>query len=231
MATAEIVYQHGTLVVGAPAPEIIFVMKLYRADPQDREDLISLWPLCNFASPDEAVDAFTRAYPHAPDDEYLTNYIDDTPTTQEGNRKDCTHRFTSRCAFAHPLAHPLRRMGSHGPDPADSRHNLTCTNGLTHTAKTIPARFLNQAPRFESWRGHPDRPAVLTLTHVDALGSTANAIGADPRFVRHPSRSSASARSPKRPHFFAAEGWPGLEVNQRRVPSRATTATSVRLCH
>ncbi len=105
----EIVYQHGTLVVGAPAPEIIFVMKLYRADPQDREDLISLWPLCNFASPDDAVDAFTRAYPHAPDDEYLTNYIDDTPTTQEGNRKDCTHRFTSRCAL--PIHLPIHCGG------------------------------------------------------------------------------------------------------------------------
>ena len=52
-------------------------LKLYRADPQDREDLVSLWPLCQFASPAEALDAFTNAYPHAPHDEYLGDYITD----------------------------------------------------------------------------------------------------------------------------------------------------------
>ena len=41
-----VVYQHEHLIVRTPAPEVIFVMKLYRADPQDREDLISLWPMC-----------------------------------------------------------------------------------------------------------------------------------------------------------------------------------------
>ena len=35
------------LVVRTPSPEVIFVMKLYRADPQDREDLVNLWPLCS----------------------------------------------------------------------------------------------------------------------------------------------------------------------------------------
>jgi hypothetical protein len=64
------------LVVRTPSPEIVFVMKLYRADPQDREDLISLWPLCSFTDPDNAVAAFRNAYPHAPEDEYLTRYID-----------------------------------------------------------------------------------------------------------------------------------------------------------
>lgn len=73
----EIVYEHAALVVRTPGPEVIFVMKLYRADPQDREDLISLWPLCSFTSPDEAVNAFTSAYPHTPEDEYLASYIAD----------------------------------------------------------------------------------------------------------------------------------------------------------
>lgn len=72
-----IVYEHAALVVRTPSPEIIFVMKLYRADPQDREDLISLWPLCNFTDPGEAVAAYTSAYPHAPDDRYLSGYIAD----------------------------------------------------------------------------------------------------------------------------------------------------------
>jgi hypothetical protein len=71
----EIVYERDSLVVRTPGPEVIFVMKLYRADPQDREDLVSLWPLCRFASPEDAVDAFTSAYPHAPQDEFLATYI------------------------------------------------------------------------------------------------------------------------------------------------------------
>jgi hypothetical protein len=62
------------LVVRTPSPEIVFVTKLYRADPQDR-DLISLWPLCSFTDPDSAAAAFSSAYPHAPDDEYLAGYI------------------------------------------------------------------------------------------------------------------------------------------------------------
>lgn len=73
----EVVYQRGGLVVRVPGPEVIFVMKLYRADPQDREDLVSLWPLCTIAGPADAVAAYTRAYPHAPEDDYLADYIAD----------------------------------------------------------------------------------------------------------------------------------------------------------
>lgn len=36
----QIVYERDALVVRAPAPEVLFVMKLYRADPQDREDMV-----------------------------------------------------------------------------------------------------------------------------------------------------------------------------------------------
>ncbi|MGD2061449.1 MAG: hypothetical protein PVF87_11320 [Acidimicrobiia bacterium] len=52
-------------------------MKLYRADPQDREDLVSLWPLCAFSDPEAAAAAFRNAYPHSPEDEYLADYIAD----------------------------------------------------------------------------------------------------------------------------------------------------------
>lgn len=76
-ADCQVVFEHAALVVRTPSPDVIFVMKLYRADPQDREDLISLWPLCSFTGPAAAVAAFTSAYPHAPDDEYLVNYIAD----------------------------------------------------------------------------------------------------------------------------------------------------------
>ncbi len=71
------VFEHQALVVRTPSPDVIFVMKLYRADPQDREDLITLWPLCAFTDPHRAAESFKRAYPHAPDDEHLAGYIAD----------------------------------------------------------------------------------------------------------------------------------------------------------
>lgn len=71
----EVVYEHPHLEVRSPDPEVMFVMKLYRADPQDREDLVSLWPLCRFADSEAAAGAFRKAYPHAPEDEYLVDYI------------------------------------------------------------------------------------------------------------------------------------------------------------
>jgi hypothetical protein len=73
----DVVYQQPALEVRVPGPEVIFVMKLYRADPQDREDLVSLWPLCDFADPLAAAQAFQDAYPHAPVDEFLPDYIAD----------------------------------------------------------------------------------------------------------------------------------------------------------
>lgn len=73
----EVVYQTPNLEVRTPDPDVMFVMKLYRADPQDREDLVSLWPLCGFDGPEAAAAAFRNAYPHAPEDEYLADYIGD----------------------------------------------------------------------------------------------------------------------------------------------------------
>jgi hypothetical protein len=54
----------GGLTVKLPPARIVFVMKLYRAHPQDHEDMVSLWPHCGFADPASAADAFRRAYPH-----------------------------------------------------------------------------------------------------------------------------------------------------------------------
>ena len=72
-----VIYQRHALVVRTPGPEVIFMMKLYRADPQDREDLVTLWPLCSFADPTHAAHTFSHAYPHAPEDEHLPGYIAD----------------------------------------------------------------------------------------------------------------------------------------------------------
>jgi hypothetical protein len=72
---SSVVYDREYLVVRAPAPEVVFVMKLCRADPQDREDMVLLWPMCGFAGPEDAVRAFEVAYPHAPEDEHLVEYV------------------------------------------------------------------------------------------------------------------------------------------------------------
>lgn len=71
----EIVYSQSPLVVRAPEPEVIFVMKLYRASPPDREDLVALWPLCDFKDAHAAAEAFRSAYPHAYEDEQLAEFI------------------------------------------------------------------------------------------------------------------------------------------------------------
>ena len=71
----EVVLQQDGLVVRTPPADVIFTMKLYRSDPQDREDMILLWPMCSFRTPREAVDAYWAAYPHAPEDEYLEDHV------------------------------------------------------------------------------------------------------------------------------------------------------------
>jgi hypothetical protein len=50
-------------------------MKLYRADPNDVADLITLWPHVGFAGAGEVVDAFTAAYPHALHDAHLDQLV------------------------------------------------------------------------------------------------------------------------------------------------------------
>lgn len=72
-----VVFRRPSLVVRTPSPDVIFVMKLYRADPQDREDMVLLWPLCAFDTPEAATLAYIAGFPHAPEDEYLTSYISD----------------------------------------------------------------------------------------------------------------------------------------------------------
>lgn len=70
-----VVYRGTHFVVKVPPARVIFVMKLYRGSPQDYEDLVLLWPACGFESPADAVAAFWRGFPHAPDDEYLIDYV------------------------------------------------------------------------------------------------------------------------------------------------------------
>jgi hypothetical protein len=70
------------LVLGAPLDQV-FLMKLYRVDAQDYEDMVTLWPLCGFGSPEEVAALFLQAYPHAPEDPHLADMIRDIATRSE----------------------------------------------------------------------------------------------------------------------------------------------------
>jgi hypothetical protein len=50
-------------------------MKLYAGRAPDYDDMVALWPSCTFATPEEVVQRFVTAYPHAPDDRYLANFV------------------------------------------------------------------------------------------------------------------------------------------------------------
>jgi Nucleotidyltransferase of unknown function (DUF6036) len=62
------------VVLGVPL-EQIFLMKLYGARTRDIEDLIAIWPSCQFESPNQVANLFRDAYPHAPEDEFLAQFI------------------------------------------------------------------------------------------------------------------------------------------------------------
>lgn len=71
----EVVFDSEQLRVLAPPFQQLFLMKLYRSSAQDFEDMVSMWPQCGFQSPQHVVDQFFQAYPHAPDDTYLLDFI------------------------------------------------------------------------------------------------------------------------------------------------------------
>lgn len=79
------------LVLGAPFDQI-FLMKLYAARARDLDDLRVLWPLTGYVSPQDAVDQYWQAYPHAPEDPYLVNFIADIARDQPGPRAPETQR-------------------------------------------------------------------------------------------------------------------------------------------
>lgn len=73
----EVLFEHRRFVVlGAPLRDV-FIMKLYRADPADVDDMVAIWPHIahGFTNATEVAAAFYDAYPHAPDDEHLPEWI------------------------------------------------------------------------------------------------------------------------------------------------------------
>jgi hypothetical protein len=71
----EVVFDSDRLRVLAAPMRQVFVMKLYRSNARDFEDMTAIWSRCNFDSPREVVELFYQAYPHAPDDEFLEDFV------------------------------------------------------------------------------------------------------------------------------------------------------------
>lgn len=66
-----------TLTVFTATADAVFVMKLFAGRPQDHDDLVALWPLCRFASPQAAADACNRAYDFiGQPDVHLARYVE-----------------------------------------------------------------------------------------------------------------------------------------------------------
>lgn len=61
------------LVLGAPLRQV-FVMKVLAAREPDRDDLVAIWPRLG-CDPEEIVAEFKEAYPAAPDDPHLIDWI------------------------------------------------------------------------------------------------------------------------------------------------------------
>jgi len=76
----------------------VFLMKLNAARDHDLDDLRALWPLAGFGSPQQAAEQFWRAYPHAPDDPYLANFIAGIAETTQpgGGQENHQHRGPAR---------------------------------------------------------------------------------------------------------------------------------------
>lgn len=73
----EVLLDHPSLLVlGAPY-RAVFLMKLLAVlnRAADYDDLVRLWPLCGFNSPEEAAAEMYEAFPAAPEDPYLADYV------------------------------------------------------------------------------------------------------------------------------------------------------------
>lgn len=76
-ATCTVLIDHPRLrVLGAPL-EQVFVMKLFAVGNRanDYDDLVALWPRCDFDSPAAAVALHDAACPHAEPDPFLVDFI------------------------------------------------------------------------------------------------------------------------------------------------------------
>lgn len=61
------------LVLGAPLRQV-FLMKVFAGRERDQDDLVSLWPQLG-VTPEEVADEYWTAYPAAPADPFLADWI------------------------------------------------------------------------------------------------------------------------------------------------------------
>lgn len=74
-ASCDVLLDHpALLVLGAPH-WAVFLMKLLAARAADYDDLVRLWPRCGFSSPAEAAAEMYDAFPAAPADPYLAEFV------------------------------------------------------------------------------------------------------------------------------------------------------------
>lgn len=73
----EVLFDHPRLLVLAAPLRDVFIMKMYRADPNDVADMILMWPHVGFTNAGEVVDAFAAAYPHVDRDPHLDKLVVD----------------------------------------------------------------------------------------------------------------------------------------------------------
>lgn len=72
----------GLRVLGAPLSQV-FLMKLYAGRARDYDDLLALWPRAGFPTPEDAAAAYAEAYPHAPNDAHLAEFVRDLAAEAE----------------------------------------------------------------------------------------------------------------------------------------------------
>jgi hypothetical protein len=73
-ACEELLDHQSLLVLGAPY-RAVFLMKLFAARATDHDDLVRLWRLCSFQTPQQAVTDMYEAFPAAPEDPHLVDYV------------------------------------------------------------------------------------------------------------------------------------------------------------
>lgn len=75
---AVVFYERAGLAIRVASPRYLFVLKSMAARESDEDDLRVLFPLCEFASSDEALDAIEAAYPRhviKPNVQYLVEQL------------------------------------------------------------------------------------------------------------------------------------------------------------
>lgn len=83
-ASCEVILEHGRLLVLAAPVDQVFLVKLNSNRSTDQADLVLAWPHTSFETAEDVVDAYWEAFPAAPEDEYLADYVESIISEAEG---------------------------------------------------------------------------------------------------------------------------------------------------